>query len=154
MATRKARTKWRHRPGKVAKTRHGDQERRRRARDPAKASARVQALVFHGQRMAAAIHEGGPEPVQSFAESVDLLRRDMWRRAADAEDPDEGDALYYQAHLIRPAERPESGSPIIGIGTRTEGEPASSADAAAADILLDWLGSAYGEGFGPHGPTE
>jgi hypothetical protein len=139
------------------RTEKGKEGQRRRSqrwadRHPEKAAAKILAVRFHAERRQAAlaaIHQcvpGSARPLE-FSESVDLLKRDLWRQAGDAEDPDEADRLYYAAHLVKPHARPEFGSPLIGIGGRQDGEPASSADAAALDAIEDWLGPA-----GPHGP--
>ncbi len=131
-----------------AKGKEGQRRRSRRWRDhhPQKAAAKLAALAFHGARRqaaAGAMHEGNPTKPVRFTESVDLLKRNLWREAAAsaaAGDSDAADALYYEAHLIRPARRQETGSPIVGGGP--DSEPANSADVDTAFDLLD--------DFGPH----
>jgi hypothetical protein len=135
-AQRAAERKYRH-SGNGREMRSA-QSRRWRERHPAKATARVELLKFHGARLAA--QHADPShvpPVASLAETANIAKRALWVQAsaaAEAGDPDGADRLYREANLMAPpVPRPDTGSPLV------------AADSDDGDAAFDWL-----DDFGPH----
>jgi hypothetical protein len=132
----------RYRLSRKGRDRRAAQSRRWRSRNRAKAAARVGLLKAHGARLDARRSDPARiPPVASLDETIQLRKRELWKAATLAEaagDEDAAAALRFEAHLLKPAPRPDSSAPIVAAGEMAE-------DLAA-------LGDAFGFAIAPHGP--